>query len=383
MPLRRGVKLVTWVLVLTSIHATSLAMPRQVIADPPLYEGPKPSAIIEPLLEWYDSQKRVLPWRAKNGTTPDPYAVWLSEIMLQQTTVQAVIPYFERFFSHYPTIHDLAAAPLESVLHDWAGLGYYSRARNLHACAQYVVAKFGGQFPSDVDTLKTLKGIGPYTAGAICAIAFNKQAVVIDGNVERVLCRLYGLVSPLPAVKTEIKAVAAPIYFSPANTAPADLPQAFMDLGARVCIPANPRCALCPLTNVCVGYKAGIAASLPKRTPKKPLPQRVGILFVVRNKSGDILTVKRPDSGLFGGMRAYPTTDFVSADILPAVPDYISKVGKHIGEVRHVFTHFALTLQIVEATAKNPPDDHKWMPHAELSTGLPSLFKKAWRLMEA
>lgn len=337
----------------------------------------KAETIIAPLLAWYDRHKRDLPWRE----SLDPYRVWLSEIMLQQTTVQAVIPYYAKFLKHYPDVHALADAPAEHVMRDWAGLGYYSRARNLHACAKMVVHTLEGKFPHTPAGLKTLPGIGDYTAGAVAAIAYGQRATVVDGNVERVISRLFAIETPLPASKPDIRAQAQLIYHDDANTRPGDLPQAFMDLGSSVCVPQNPKCPLCPVEHVCEARKLGIQNALPRRVREKKKPERIGYVYWVEDGKGDVLLERRPDKGLLGGMAGLPTSEWAHGREHPAHLDGFE--GKPLPEtVRHVFTHFALTLQIVRMTGKKAPKGFRWQPIESIDdAGLPSLFMKVVKLL--
>ena len=258
------------------------------------------------LLLWYDKARRDLPWRALPGETPDPYSVWLSEIMLQQTTVAAVKAYYAKFLALWPRVHDLAAAPLEDVLKGWAGLGYYSRARNLHACAQKIVADHGGAFPAHEDDLRRLPGVGPYTAGAIAAIAFDRPAAVVDGNVERVVARLLALETPLPAAKKDIGDFVAAIL---PQERPGDFAQAMMDLGATVCVPRSPGCLICPLARFCAA-KAQKPQDFPKKPAKKARPFKRGAAFVLRRADGAVLARRRPERGLLGGMTEFFGTDW-------------------------------------------------------------------------
>ena len=251
------------------------------------------------LLHWYDVHRRDLPWRALPGQKADPYAVWLSKIKLQQTTEATIGPYFQRFLTTWPRVQDLASAPLDAILSAWAGLGYYSRARNLHACARVLVADWGGRFPETEVELQTLPGIGPYTAAAIAAIAFDQPATVVDGNVERVMTRLNNSPVPLKENRAQIRAWAAAL--TPAHR-PGDYAQALMDLGATVCRPANPACLLCPLAAGCAAQAAGTAADLPKKAAKAPKPTRQGLAYLIRRNDGALLIDKRPPSGLLGGM---------------------------------------------------------------------------------
>jgi len=326
----------------------------------------KAHSIILPLLKWYSRHKRDLPWRHR----VTPYRVWLSEIMLQQTTVPAVIPYFLKFTDKYPDVAALAAAPVEDIMRDWAGLGYYSRARNLHACAKMVANDFGGVFPTDLKALKQLKGIGDYTAAAIRAIAFNQKASVVDGNVDRVISRLYGIETPLPLSKPEIRERAEEIYMDGANTKPSQLPQAFMDLGATICTPKSPKCGVCPLADLCKTK----SDALPRKVRAKDRPKRVGWVYVIEGKCGHVLLHRRPDKGLLGGMAGLPTSDWVDGpDYPPHLP--VFKAIKDTGQtVRHVFTHFELTLRVVRAQAPKVPEGYMWGDPAK--AGLPGVFKK-------
>src|SRR5208282_999839 len=270
----------------------------------PLAAHPLPA---QPLLTWYDRHRRDLPWRARPGETADPYRIWLSEIMLQQTTVAVALSYYESFLTRFPTIAALAAASLDAVLAAWAGLGYYARARNLHACAQAVVA--AGGFPRDLVGLRALPGIGPYTAAAIGAIAFGLPAVPVDGNVERVTARLFAIETPLPAAKPAMHAAAAVLGADPdAIARPSDFAQALFDLGATICTSTNPACALCPWRDPCAGRRAGIAAALPRRAPKPPRPLRHGAHFWLTDAAGNVLLRRRPPHGLLGGMTELPGT---------------------------------------------------------------------------
>src|SRR6266487_6677889 len=271
------------------------------------------SQVVQPrsadLLAWYDRHRRTLPWRAAPGGRGDPYRVWLSEIMLQQTTVRAVAPYFARFTARWPNVRALAAAPLEDVLKLWAGLGYYARARHLHACAKAVVERHGGHFPQSQAALAALPGIGPYTAAAIAAIAFDAPAAAVDGNVERVVARLYAVAAELPAAKAEIRRLTARLV--PAERA-GDFAQALMDLGATICTPKRPACALCPFNEGCAAQRRGDQESFPRKAPKKAGALRQGAAFVVRR--GDELLVRtRAEKGLLGGMTEVPTSAWLAA----------------------------------------------------------------------
>ena len=304
------------------------------------------------LLAWYDRHRRTLPWRALPGAKTEPYLVWLSEIMLQQTTVATVGDYFRKFMARWPTVQALAAAPIDDVLSAWAGLGYYARARNLHACARTVAELHDGRFPDTEDALRALPGIGPYTAAAIRAIAFDQPASAVDGNVERVIARLFAIRTPLPDAKPEIQARAASLV--PQQRA-GDYAQAMMDLGATVCTPRSPRCVICPLMKTCRARKEGISEELPARAPKAEKPTRRGLAFVLANRDGAILLRKRPAKGLLGGMDEVPSSPWregklVIADALNEAP--VPARWKVLeGGVRHTFTHFHLELAVARATA--------------------------------
>ena len=333
------------------------------------------------LLPWYDRHARVLPWRARKGETPDPYAVWLSEIMLQQTTVATVGPYFKDFLTRWPTVKALAAAPIDDVMKRWAGLGYYSRARNLHACAVAVAQDYEGKFPDDVDALQKLPGIGPYTAAAIAAIAFDRSATVIDGNVDRVVTRLFAIEAPLPLSKPEIREAAETL--TPQKRA-GDFAQAMMDLGATICTPRNPSCNRCPLETICAARAQGIAETLPRRAPKKARPTRHGACFFVTRPDGAVLLRRRPAKGLLGGMMEVPTTPWVETQSPDdAHMDHApmkAKWRKRIGTVEHTFTHFHLVLTVFAADVKAKDAERAegiWTPPEELDgEALPSVMRK-------
>ncbi|MDP6952429.1 MAG: A/G-specific adenine glycosylase [Alphaproteobacteria bacterium] len=330
------------------------------------------------LLAWYDRERRDLPWRAAPGERADPYRVWLSEIMLQQTTVAAVIPYYARFLERWPDIEALAAAPLDAVLEVWAGLGYYARARNLHACAQVVAGKHGGSFPDSESGLRALPGIGAYTAAAIAAIAFGRSAVVVDGNVERVMARLFAVEAPLPGAKPALREHAATL--SPAQR-PGDHAQAVMDLGATVCVRGRPRCELCPWADACLGHAAGIAATLPKRRARKAKPLRRGIAFWITRGDGAVLLARRPPKGLLGGMIEVPSTDWGEAAPDPGsakaqAPLAAERWRLLPGLVRHTFTHFELELAVMAGTATGN-DEGLWRDPWQLDDeALPSVMRK-------
>ncbi len=331
------------------------------------------------LLAWYDKHRRDLPWRAPEGVVADPYHVWLSEVMLQQTTVQAVKPYYADFLARWPTVDALARADIHTILDRWAGLGYYARARNLHACAIAVVERFGGRFPDDVARLKSLPGIGDYTAGAIAAIAFNKKAVAVDGNVERVISRLYRIGTPLPHAKKEIKARTQALV--PRRSG--DFAQALMDLGATICVPHIPLCHRCVWQDACAAYKAGDMARYPVKAPKKERPTRYGLAFWLE-ADGHVLLRRRPPQGLLGGMLEVPSTPWgkdrpVLADaVLNYSPMPVGACAWHrlSAEVRHSFTHFHLHLDIVIAEIAKPCSRPGLWVRTDDLEGLPSLMRK-------
>jgi len=336
-----------------------------------------------PLLAWYDRHRRRLPWRALPGEAADPYRVWLSEIMLQQTTVAAVIPYYERFVTRFPSVDALAAAPLEAVLAAWAGLGYYARARNLHACAQ-AVARAGG-FPRDLDGLRALPGIGAYTAAAVGAIAFGLPAVPVDGNVERVVARLFAIDDPLPGAKTAITAAAATLGADQdARDRPSDFAQALFDLGATICTPTTPACALCPWRDVCAGRLAGIAADLPRKAPKRHRPVRHGVHFWLTDEAGRVLLRRRPPSGLFGGMTELPGTpwrgeSWTAGDAVRHAP--MPADWRPAGQVRHGLTHFELVIDLLAARVPRIEADGFLRPATALADeALPSVMRKCVRM---
>ncbi len=333
------------------------------------------------LLEWYDRSRRRLPWRAGPGEHADPYAVWLSEIMLQQTTVQAVKPYYLRFLALWPRVADLAAAPVEDVMKEWAGLGYYSRARNLHACARTVAADLGGRLPSDEAGLRALPGIGPYTAAAIAAIAFGKRAVVVDGNVERVVTRLFSIAEAMPGAKPLIRARADGI--TPDERA-GDFAQAMMDLGATLCTPRKPACAICPLTQMCSARAAGDPERFPVRGAKAERPQRFGAIFYARRVDGHVLVRTRPPKGLLGGMSEFPGSPWAADFEHAAARDHAPMKARWralAGSVEHVFTHFALRLTVFQADVPldaPAPEGCRWRAEDRLETSeaLPTVMRK-------
>lgn len=313
-------------------------------------QSPTQTDLAMDLLEWYDRHARELPWRVspkarKAGVQPDPYRVWMSEIMLQQTTVAAVKSYFEAFTTRWPTVQDLAGAADEDVMGAWAGLGYYARARNLLKCARVVADAHGGDFPADHAALLELPGVGPYTAAAIASIAFDLPQAVLDGNVERVMSRLHDDHTPLPAAKPQFTDYAARLT---PNTRPGDYAQAVMDLGATICTPKNPACGICPWRTSCAAWAAGTAVDLPKKTPKKRKPTRHGIAYLARRVDGAWLLERRPDKGLLGGMLGWPGSDWIEGDPTPAPP--IRAEWKTLNtQARHTFTHFHLRLTVLTA----------------------------------
>jgi len=378
------------------------------------------------LLAWYDRHRRTLPWRAPAGRRADPYRVWLSEIMLQQTTVKVVEPYYARFVARWPDFAALAAAPLDDILKAWAGLGYYARARNLHACARAIVERHGGQMPASEAKLRELPGIGRYTAAAIAAIAYQQPATPVDGNIERVIARLYAVGSPLPAAKPEIFRLAQALT---PQRRPGDFAQAMMDLGATICTPKTPACAFCPWSGDCAAHRRGEADSYPRRTPKREGALRRGAAFVVRRADGFVLVRARAAKGLLGGMTEVPTTEWAtnfaeadafsyarrlfsplpggersasadkiggsrvrgkerrnSATSVPPHPDPLPTGEREIawrrlaGIVRHVFTHFPLELTVYcadVAAATSAPNGTRWVALQDLSgEALPSLMRK-------
>ena len=327
-----------------------------------------------------------MPWRHEPGEAADPYRVWLSEIMLQQTTVAAVIPYFQRFVSRFPTVAALAAAEEAEVMAAWAGLGYYARARNLHACARQVAA-IGG-FPQDVAGLRALPGIGAYTSAAIAAIAFGVPVVPVDGNVERVAARLAAITLPLPAARTAIaRAAAALADEAAARARPSDFAQALFDLGATICTPTNPACVLCPLTGVCLARAAGIAAELPHKAAKKPRPTRYGAHFWLTDASGQVLLRRRPPRSLLGGMTELPGTPWRStrwtrAEAEAAAPAHAAWAP--VGQARHGFTHFELLIDVYAATLPVIEADGFLRPIDALGgEALPTVMRKCIDLAQA
>lgn len=327
------------------------------------------------LLAWYDRAHRALPWRAPPGARPDPYAVWLAEIMLQQTVAAAVAPRFRRFLDTWPDIHALAAADRDAVLRAWAGLGYYARARNLHACARAVVERHGGEFPRGEAALRALPGIGAYTAAAIAAIAFDAPATVVDGNVERVMARLFAVGEPLPGARGVLRAHAAGLT---PRRRPGDYAQAVMELGATVCRPRNPRCGECPWRGSCRARALGAAGELPRRAPRPPRPLRRGVAFWIVRGDGAALFERRPDRGLLGGTLGLPSTEWTEAPparVEPPVPALGLRALP--GAVEHGFTHFRLELRVRAGRARPPAAEGIWLRPDEIDLrALPTLTRK-------
>lgn len=346
----------------------------------------KAPPISELLLSWYGAERRDLPWRAAPGQKADPYSVWLSEVMLQQTTVKAVIPFYHKFLKLWPTVAELARADREEVLTAWAGLGYYSRANNLHLCAQTVVAEYGGSFPCCELELRKLPGIGPYTAAAISAIAFGRKATPVDGNIERVMARVFAVQDPLPGAKAKLKAHAEAM--TPAMFA-GDFAQAQMDLGATICTPKSPSCMMCPLNAHCKARQKGIEADLPRRVPKAAKPERNALAFVALRSDGKVLLRKREGKGLLANMIEVPSTVWneaeVDVDDALGSPPIKGDWWLVPGTVVHTFTHFRLTIQVVRAvvpastslTLWAEQDRCRWVPRDALDQqALPSVMKK-------
>jgi A/G-specific adenine glycosylase len=334
------------------------------------------------LLAWYDRHRRRLPWRAPAGQRSDPYRVWLSEIMLQQTTVKAVGPYFEKFLARWPDVSALGSAELDDVLRMWAGLGYYSRARNLHACAVTVLREHGGVFPDTEEGLRKLPGIGPYTAAAIAAIAFDRLTMPVDGNIERVVTRLYAIEEALPQAKPLIKEMATTLL-GPSRAG--DSAQALMDLGATICTPKKPACALCPLNDDCAGRIRGDQETFPRKAPKKSGALRRGAAFVV-TRGGELLVRSRPEKGLLGGMTEVPGSQWLAgqedAAALAQAPELkgVTRWHRKAGIVSHVFTHFPLELVVYTASVTSrtrAPEGMRWVPVATLDgEAFPNVMRK-------
>jgi len=329
------------------------------------------------LLAWYDIHRRTLPWRAKPGERADPYRVWLSEIMLQQTTVVAVAEYYRKFLGHWPTVQALAKAPLDDVLGAWAGLGYYARARNLHAAAKVVAKEHGGVLPKTAMDLQKLPGVGAYTAGAIAAIAFDAREAAIDANAERVIARYFAVKDALSKAKVKLRALGQSLVPEKRS---GDFAQALMDLGSAICTPKKPACANCPWARGCEARKRGIQEMLPVKGKKAVRPLRRGAAFVARDASGAVLLVKRPEKGLLGGMLQPPlgpwTSEFpLRSEAMRQAP-FKAAWKKRAGIVRHGFTHFELEIEVYAAeVAKHPKAEGKWVTDLS-SAALPTVMRK-------
>ena len=339
---------------------------------------PDPAPIDAPaVLAWYDRHARDLPWRVSpadraKGVRPDPYRIWLSEVMLQQTTVAAVKNYFLRFTGLWPTVSDLATAPLDSVLKEWAGLGYYARARNLHACAQAVVREHGGVFPRTSEGLQTLPGVGAYTSAAIAAICFDEPVAVLDGNLDRVLARYFALAVPVREAKEQLRAALQASVPERAG----DFAQAMMDLGATICAPRTALCMLCPIQLGCVASKAGEPTLYPVKAAKAERPVRKGHAYVMLDAAGDVFLQSRPEKGLLGGMTEVPGSDWAS--VLPVTAYPAQGDWRHRGQVVHVFTHFRLELEVWSAIVAPDGLGGGWWAEQRALKGeaLPTLFRK-------
>lgn len=344
--------------------------------------------ISEDLLSWYDGHARVLPWRIgpkerAAGVQTDPYRIWLSEIMLQQTTVVVVRDYFRAFTTRWPNVSALAKADDSDVMAEWAGLGYYARARNLLKCARVIDQDFAGKFPSDFETLLSLPGIGPYTAAAISSIAFNLPEPVMDGNIERVISRLFAIKTPLPTSKPELFQHVTRL--TPQNR-PGDFAQAMMDLGATICKPRAPSCDICPLRIGCVGFAASLQNTLPEKLPKKAKPKRFGNAFVARRRfDGAWLLERRPPKGLLGNMLCWPSSTWAELNT-EVEPPFAAHWQRYGNQVKHTFTHFHLKLDVHYAWAPDIPlaPNQFWMPSNELRpSDLPSLMRKVFKVISS
>ncbi len=334
------------------------------------------------LLAWYDGHARSLPWREVGGGRPDPYRVWVSEVMLQQTTVATVVPYFDRFVERWPDVHALGRASLDDVLHAWQGLGYYARARNLHACARVVAQDLGGRFPDSEEGLGALPGIGAYTAAAIAAIAFSRRAAAVDGNVARVLARLFAVADPMPGAGPRLRSLARDLV--PAAR-PGDFAQAMMELGALLCTPRRPACGRCPWLSACVAGRAGNPEAYPVRRPRKAKPMRRGVAFWTVRADGCVLLRRRPENGLLGGMMEVPSTDWRAGDWTLAEARRLAPAKARWrrlpGVVSHNFTHFSLELTVLVGRTKAAGATGVWCSPSRLGDhALPTVMKKVARL---
>lgn len=333
------------------------------------------------ILNWYDVNRRTLPWRSEGKCLQDPYKVWLSEIMLQQTTVPAVIPYFLKFTTMWPNVFALAEAEQEILMSAWAGLGYYARARNLHACARKIAYEYGGKFPENEKSLLSLPGIGEYTAAAIRSIAFDLPSTVVDGNIERIMSRVFSIATPLPAGKKEIKEKAYLLSDKQAFRC-GDYAQALMDLGATVCTPKSPRCHLCPISDMCSSKRDGLQESFPVKAKKKESPKKYGYVYYITDLQGRVLLEQRDEKGLLGGMIGLPTTQWKNEDILHL--DFLEGCGELMRldfEIMHVFTHFKLSLiphVVITEEGFKYPKNFFWVSKDVFDQQqFPTVFKKA------
>lgn len=344
--------------------------------------SPKENGQAKLLLAWYDKHRRSMPWRALPGLQPNPYYVWLSEIMLQQTTVVTVGPYFQRFIERWPTLEAFITASLDDIMQMWAGLGYYRRARLLYQCAQYIKTEGGGHFPQTYEQLLDLPGFGPYTAAAVAAIAFNQRANVVDGNVERVVCRLFALREPLTRIKSRIRFLAEELL---PGARYGDYAQGLMDLGATICTPVNPKCDLCPWKLYCQSNALGLTNTLPRRLKAVSKPIRRTFAFVLYNKKKALFLRKREAKGLLGGMMEVPTSCWINGP-MPSFKDVLSEAPIQArwsvkpGYIRHVFSHFELQVTIATATVNKDSIkklDGRWVAYEDLANeALPSLMRK-------
>lgn len=354
----------------------------------------EPAKFQADILGWYEKHQRVLPWRMTGAQKTDPYKVWLSEIMLQQTTVPAVIPYFLKFTEKWPDVTALADAPDDEVMMAWAGLGYYARARNLLKCARVVARDSGGKFPQTLDGLLALPGIGPYTAAAIAAIAYGQEATVVDGNIERIVARVFAIATPLPEGKKNIRAAADLIFQGIGRFEKRQVrayPQALMDIGASICTPKSPKCSICPAQDYCEARRSGGPEIYPVKAVKKDVPVRRGRVYWIQTPAGDVLCERRDDNRMLGGMRGLPTTDWDKTKVFDDVhhPAFADIRGiRQLGTVYHVFTHFKLELEVWGAIVPDRQimiDSHIGFTAMRLdegqidALGLPTVFLKAAR----
>ena len=337
------------------------------------------------LLDWYDKYRRTLPWRALSGEKPDVYKIWLSETMLQQTKVATVISYYQNFIRKWPSLASLADATQDDVLRAWAGLGYYARARNLYACAQIVMHKYGGDFPDTEEGLRSLPGVGPYTAAAITAIAYDRPAVVVDGNVARVISRLFRVPKPIPEAQTLLRELAANI--TPQDR-PGDYAQAIMDLGAVICTPRSPKCIECPWAEICEARVTKTPEYWPRRRPKAKKPMRYGVAFWVERSDGAVMLRRRPDKGIFGGMTEIPNSGWHDQPLSERLVRSHAPIGARWVNIpkliNHSFTHFDMEITVLTTRSNNAPEDSFWCAREAIkSEALPSLMRKIAALVQA